>query len=66
VYPTTARKKSKNNRVGIYVTNGTETLLFRTIGEVAEKYGYHRSTIQAYINNKRQHKFLKFKYAEWN
>jgi len=66
VYPTTARKKSQNNRVGIYVTNGTETLLFRTIGEVAERYGYHRSTIQAYINNKRQHKFLKFKYAEWN
>ena len=66
IYPTTARKKSQNNRVGIYVTNGTETLLFRTISEVAEKYGYHRSTIQAYMNNKRQHKFLKFKYAEWN
>lgn len=66
VYPSTARKKSQNNRVGIYVTNGNETLLFRTIAEVAEKYGYHRSTIQAYINNKRQHKFLKFRYAEWN
>ena len=65
VYPTTARKKSQNNRVGIYVTNSTETILFRTIGEVAERYGYHRSTIQAYINNKRQHKFLKFRYAEW-
>jgi hypothetical protein len=66
IYPTTARKKSHNNRVGIYVTNGTETLLFRTIGEVAKKYGYHRSTIQAYLNNKRQHKFLKFEYAKWN
>ena len=66
IYPSTARKKSQNNRVGIYVTNGNETLLFRTIAEVAEKYGYHRSTIQAYINNKRQHKFLKFRYAEWN
>lgn len=65
-YPSTARKKSQNNRVGIYVTNGTETLLFRTIAEVAKKYGYHRSTIQAYISNKRQHKFLEFKYAEWN
>jgi hypothetical protein len=66
IYPTTARKKSQNNRVGIYVTNGTETLLFRTITEVAEKYGYHKSTIQAYISNKRQHKFLKFEYAKWN
>ncbi len=66
IYPSTARKKSQNNRVGIYVTNGTETLLFRTITEVAEKYGYHKSTIQAYISNKRQHKFLKFRYAEWN
>lgn len=66
IYPSTARKKSHNNRVGIYVTNGTETLLFRTIAEVAEKYGYHRSTIQAYISNRRQHKFLKFRYAEWN
>jgi hypothetical protein len=65
VYPTTARKKSQNNRVGIYVTDGTETYVFRTIGEVAERYGYHRSTIQAYMTNKRQHKFLKFKYAEW-
>lgn len=66
IYPSTARKKSQNNRVGIYVTNGTETLLFRTILEVAEKYGYHRSTIQAYLSNRRQHKFLKFRYAEWN
>jgi hypothetical protein len=66
IYPSTARKKSQNNRVGIYVTNGTETLLFRTITEVAEKYGYHKSTIQAYISNKRQHKFLKFEYAKWN
>lgn len=66
IYPSAARKKSQNNRVGIYVTNGTETLLFRTITEIAEKYGYHKSTIQAYISNKRQHKFLKFRYAEWN
>jgi hypothetical protein len=65
IYPTAARKKTKNNRVGIYVINGFETLMFRSIGDVAKYYGYNRSTIHAYINNKRKHKFLEFKYATW-
>lgn len=66
IYPTTARKKSVNNRVGIHVINGDDISIYRTIAEVSLKYGYHRSTIQRYLSNETKHKFLEFKYATWD
>ena len=63
VYPTAARKKSSNNRVGIVVTDTVsgEISKFRTTTEVAIIYGYHRTTILNYLSGKTKHKFLVFK-----
>lgn len=66
VYPTAARKKTSNNRVGIKVINGENVELYRSISEIALKYRYHRCTIQAYLQGKRKHKFLVFEYQDWN
>lgn len=65
IYPTTARKKSNNNRVGIKVINGEVIKKYRTIKEVADEYNYHRATIQRYLNGKSKHKFLEFLYDQW-
>jgi hypothetical protein len=65
VYATAARKKTLNNRVGIYVTDGTTTEIYRTAREVAKKYNCHITTVHRYLNKKSQHKFLEFTYALW-
>jgi hypothetical protein len=66
VYASTKRTNS-TNRAGIVVldtTTGNEST-YRTIGEVAKAYGYHRSTIFKYLNQKSKHQFLVMRYRNW-
>ena len=66
IIPTCARKKNSNRGVGINVIDkNNNTMLFRTIAEVAKYYNLHISTISKYLSKKTKHKFLDFSYRKW-
>ena len=67
IYPTAARKKSSNNRVGLTVIDTVSNTIykFRTATEAAEKFKYDRTTIQRYLSGKAEHKTLIFKWNKW-
>lgn len=67
-YPTSARRKTANNRCGIVVTctESMETLLFRCQDDCAAHFGLHRSTVQKYLSGKVINKNYIFKYRTWD
>lgn len=67
-YPTSARRKTANNRCGIVVTctKTLEVYMFRTQDECSAHFGLHRSTVQKYLSGKVINKTYIFKYRPWD
>jgi hypothetical protein len=68
VYPTGARRKSSNNRVGVIITNKLtkEKLTFRTVKEASLFLNKHYATTLKYLHNKIEHKLFKIEYRKWS
>lgn len=67
VKPTSARKKNSNRKVGVKIQHihTTEEKIFSTVQECANYLKMNRSSIHAYLHNKRKHKLYHINFLSW-